>query len=261
MKKFLLLISIVSLLLIACGDPNELCEKNLQGTWKQTKFIKDGKEYAGEMGVFFRFSDDGKAIQSADSTNIAGKYTLEGKILTIKVPISEKTVDFVYNIPEFSENKMVVTFEKGTAHFERVDNITINEEEFAKFYSGEGGISGALADDMKLEETVGYMRSISSAIYAYYADYEKYPIGDGTDMIKCISVAHLENPPTRDSWGNIWIYRASPDGQNFVFQTNGKDGVRGPGPSRNPFHMSKSDPSRFDYDIIIINGEFTEGIE
>ncbi|MBN2135650.1 MAG: type II secretion system protein GspG [Acidobacteria bacterium] len=107
----------------------------------------------------------------------------------------------------------------------------------------------------KCKQTTNDIISLARALGAYRVDNGAYPTGEANDMLDYISIAHLENPPRTDAWGNQWIYIIGED-QKYTIKSYGRDGIPGPSGPRFKEVIHPDDPFRFDYDIIIIDGQF-----
>lgn len=97
-KKIAISLLICLLALTVLGGCSSDTEEALQGTWKLQQMLgKDGKatdikDYAKQLGLdinrvqsIFEFKDDGKVTATLGGTARAGKYTVDGDEVSIKV--------------------------------------------------------------------------------------------------------------------------------------------------------------------------------
>ncbi len=103
------------------------------------------------------------------------------------------------------------------------------------------------------------MRAIGTAIEAYAVDHQSYPPGNSTvqEISQYLQPSYIKKTPTKDTWGNLFLYNSTEDGQSYTITSYGKDNkLDSPG-------NYKGVIARFTNDIRFSQGSFTafpEGI-
>lgn len=97
------------------------------------------------------------------------------------------------------------------------------------------------------------MRAIGTAIEGYAVDHNAYPPGNSTvlEMRQYLEPHYIKKIPTKDSWGNFFLYNSTEDGQSYTITSYGKDHKPDPGNYKGPI-------TRFTNDIRFSQGSFTE---
>lgn len=69
------------------------------------------------------------------------------------------------------------------------------------------------------------MRAIGTAIEAYAVDHQSYPPGNSTiqEISHYLEPSYIKKTPTKDTWGNFFLYNATEDGQSYTITSYGKD--------------------------------------
>ncbi len=258
MKKFFALSLLAVFMMFGCGsDPNELNTANLQGKWgiKKIKSANYGRTMNMPDG-YIHFDQSGKVILDIDLmriSNYAVKYNLEGKELDFSHDIERiaQKLQPKWLIDNFTADEFELHTKKYDIVMYRINSEPIAEEEFAKLY-------GDNLNWLKRELTEGDMRTICSAIGAYYVDFQEFPEPEFDKMRKALMAGHLPDMPATDAWGNKWVYvTESKNGPNqgYMLISYGADGKEGPG-AKPMNELNKDDPDSSNYDIIIYNGSF-----
>jgi type II secretory pathway pseudopilin PulG len=98
------------------------------------------------------------------------------------------------------------------------------------------------------------MRAIGIAIEAYAVEHNAYPPGNSTvsEISHYLEPVHIKKAPTKDTWGNYFLYNSTEDGQSYTITSYGKDHkADSPGGYKGPI-------TRFTNDIRFSQGSFTE---
>src|SRR5262245_53809936 len=69
------------------------------------------------------------------------------------------------------------------------------------------------------------MRAIGSAVEAYAVDHQEYPHGNSTvlEIRQYLEPLYIKKTPTKDTWGNLFLYNSTEDGQSYTITSYGKD--------------------------------------
>jgi hypothetical protein len=69
------------------------------------------------------------------------------------------------------------------------------------------------------------MRAIGTAVEAFAVDHQSYPPGNSTvlNINQYLEPLYIKKTPTKDTWGNFFLYNSSDDGQSYTITSYGKD--------------------------------------
>lgn len=103
------------------------------------------------------------------------------------------------------------------------------------------------------------MRAVGTAVEAYGVDHQTYPPGNFTvsALRSYLEPVYIKKLPTKDTWGNQFLYESTDDGQSYTITSYGKD-HKADLPSN-----YRGVITRFTNDITFSNGSFVafpEGI-
>ena len=74
-------------------------------------------------------------------------------------------------------------------------------------------------------QTLADMRTIATAAEAYATDTNHYPVAANLEELrKVLEPIYVRTLPTKDFWGNDYVWRATPDGQHYRVISAGADG-------------------------------------
>lgn len=113
---------------------------------------------------------------------------------------------------------------------------------------------GAL-DRSRQTKTMAAMRNMASAINAYQSDHSVLP-PDGSTASQLATLLRggvYNTVEARDGWLNDLVY--STNASQYTLRSYGSDGVNGPG------DITRGTRDRFDYDIVLTDGSFTNSPE
>lgn len=100
-------------------------------------------------------------------------------------------------------------------------------------------VSPAVGDEEAARRTMGYMRSLATAVEAYAVDFDRYPPSGSSDgtiaagrgarmdrtLAGYVSPTYIRRAPLSDGWNSWFIYECDAEGSHYQFQSAGKDGL------------------------------------
>ncbi len=108
----------------------------------------------------------------------------------------------------------------------------------------------------RCERTEGDIRTVGSALGAYYTDFQEFPDTGIANMVAALQAGHLQQVPPTDGWGRAWVYTTANGDQEYSLESYAKNGAAD-NPRRLKDAINPNDAARHDYDVVIFNGTFT----
>ena len=106
-------------------------------------------------------------------------------------------------------------------------------------------------DRSKQTKSLASMRGLSSALHAYELDLSYLPADGTTTTALATLLSHnlYNTVDPHDGWGHDLEYHTSND--HYTVRSYGRDGLLGPA------DITRETRDRFDYDMLIVDGVFT----
>jgi hypothetical protein len=254
MKKHMVFLCFWIFLLVLCGcdlnkDKSEEGEiqKEIIGTWQ----IKEAKIDVSQQNYNLYVSNDGSWIMKKGEEVINfGTYTKRGNMYIFK---SDQNYGERFTVTATAIKADIIQL--------KVISSDGSKMELGGSKTGNGTMQnivlGDLIETKKCEQTEKDIKKISQALDSYAVDYGEYPSDSFENLKAYLEPFYIRELPPVDGWGNIWLYytfyaKTEPR-QQYRLISFGSDGK--PNPSITDKTSSKT-KSAYNYDIVILNGEF-----
>jgi hypothetical protein len=84
----------------------------------------------------------------------------------------------------------------------------------------------APSDCQATEDTMHDLQALRITVEAYYKDHNRYPEASSIEQLApIVSPIYIRDFPTKDRWGNAYLYRSFADGKAYILASSGSDGA------------------------------------